>query len=436
VNPLVGIAGVLTVLGGLVAAVRPLQGVCSISPELSRKAVHVGMGCVCLAFPWVFNESWPVIVLALLAMGLLAVARVIPVLAAIIRPVLGSVERRTLGEVYFPAGVAIVFVVAQGDALLFVIPVLTLTVADSVCALIGGRYGTLPYQTDEGFKSAEGSAAFFLAAFFSVHVPLLLFSAMGRAECLLIALVAGVVVMLLEAIAWRGQDNLIIPIAMFLLLRIYAPLSAGALAVRLAVILLLVFLVVALRKRTTLSDSAVLAGALAGYGIWAYGGWAWLAAPVLLFLIYTNLPPFPMDGRPRRNLHAVTRVMAGGYLWLLVSVISGRGEFLVPYLLCMAGHTANIIVARLRVIRPGIGLLRTLLIAVALTAFPFGILAGLVTTWQSAPLLVLAVVLSLAQFVPWWPRIHTPQNRLRVWMSETLPPILASLTGLWIALGP
>ena len=52
-----------------------------------------------------------------------------------------------MGEFYFPVAVAVVFVLARGDTLLYLIPVLTLTVADSVGALIGVRYGFARYQT-------------------------------------------------------------------------------------------------------------------------------------------------------------------------------------------------------------------------------------------------------------------------------------------------
>ena len=129
------------------------------------------------------------------------------------------------------------------------------------------------YQTDEKLKSAEGSVAFFTAAFLSCHIPLLLFSQTGRAKTLSISLTAGFVVMLLDIISWRGQDNLIIPIGMFFLLQLYLPLDAQALLRRPLVIVGLVALVVFWRKRTTLSDSAVLAGALSGYALWAFGGW-------------------------------------------------------------------------------------------------------------------------------------------------------------------
>jgi phytol kinase len=316
-----------------------------------------------------------------------------------------------------------------------VIPVLTLTVADSVGALIGGRYGMARYRTDEGLKSAEGSLAFFTAAFLSCHIPLLLFSDTGRAETLLISLTAGFLVMLMEAISWRGQDNLIIPVGMFILLQIYLPMTAQALFVRLLVMVALVFFVLLWRKRTTLSDSAVLAGALSGYALWALGGLFWLLPPLVLFLVYVRLPAFPSDARPVQNLHAVTRVMAGGFFWLILHEISEDRQYLIPFFLCMAAHTGNIITARLRVVKPDFSAQRIVLTAVSVPVVLFAMLAlagVFADAWSAVTLLWLpvSVLISVCLFYPTWPVEHLPSQKLRIWASETLIAVLASLPGL------
>lgn len=431
-NAWLGILGVLTALGLLMAGLRFFQG--RMPGELSRKAVHMGMGCICLTFPWIFLDIWPVAVLAVLAVAGLAAVRFVPFLRREMGGVLGGVERRSFGEFYFPVAVAIVFVLSAGDRLLYVIPVLTLTVADSVGALVGLRYGTARYQTDEGLKSAEGSLAFFTAAFLTCHIPLLLFSETGRAECLLIGLTSGFVVMLLEAISWRGQDNLIIPIGMYFLLQYYLPLTTAELLLRLLLVIGLVVLVVLFRKRTTLSDSAVLAGALSGYAIWAFGGWFWLFPPLLLFIVYVNLPAFSPEGRPIQNLHAVTRVMAGGFLWMLLAYAL-QMEFFTSFFLCMAAHTGNIVTARLRVVRARLPVSRTLAVAWFVPSALFSLL-GLVGVYfgklplASVALVPLAVAVSVLFFVSTWPVSHLPGQKVRIWFSETAIAFLASLVGL------
>lgn len=431
-NPWWGIFAVLTALGSLVGLVK-LCGQC-LPPELSRKAVHVGMGLVCLSFPWVFEDKWPVAVLAILAIIGLGAVRWIPILHQKIGGVIGGVQRQSFGEFYFPIAVLVVFFLAGKDTLLYVIPVLTLTVADSVGALIGVRYGFARYRTDEGLKSAEGSVAFFTAAFLSCHVPLLLFSETGRAESLLISLTAGFVVMLLEAISWRGQDNLIIPIGMYFLISLYLPLDAAALGLRFLLILGLVVFVIIWRKRTTLSDSAVMAGALAGYAVWAFGGWFWLCPPVLLFLVYVLLPSFPKETRPVQNLHAVTRVMAGGFLWILLAYVF-NADLIGPYLLCMAAHTGNIITARLRVVREGLPILWVFVIGWIVPTLLFYVLGSVGVLLDVYPIeaiawVPVAVFLSISAFIPSWPLEHSPSQNTRIWISETGLAFLASLIGL------
>lgn len=434
-NPWLGIVGVGAALGFLMGALKVLERVVPISPEVSRKAVHIGMGLVCLSFPWLFAEKWPSAVLAGFAVAALGAIRLIPFLRSRLGSILGGVQRESLGEIYFPIAVAAVFYLSGDSPLLYIIPVLTLTLADSVGALIGVRYGFARYRTDDGAKSTEGSIAFFIVAFLSCHVPLLLFSNTGRAETLLIGLTAGFTVMLLEVIAWRGQDNLIIPLGMFFLLHSFLPLGVTALLWRLFVIVALVLWVLIWRERTTLSNSAVLAAALSGYAVWAFGGWLWLAAPLLLFVIYVMLPSFPGE-RPIQSLRAVTRVMAGGFLWLLAAKVTGKSSFLLPYFLCLAAHTGNIMTARLRVVRPDLPLPRVFLWGWLVPTVTFGILTmlGCGLHWGSVMLVPLSVAISITLFVPAWPTDHTAANRAQLWLAETMIAILASLPGLWITL--
>src|SRR6266545_7901367 len=200
-SPWLGILLVLSVLAGTMAFLRLVNARCNLHPETSRKAVHIVMGLVTLSFPWLFRSAWPVLLLALLAAGGLAGMRHIAPLRERFGGVLDRVERNSLGDLYFPLAVAALYLLAAGNRLLYVIPLLTLTLADAVAALVGVRYGQHRFCTSEGTKSAEGSLAFFMAAFLSAHVPLLLLADTGRAESLLIAVVLGILVMLFEAIS-------------------------------------------------------------------------------------------------------------------------------------------------------------------------------------------------------------------------------------------
>ena len=274
--------------------------------------------------------------------------------------------------------------------------------------------------------------------FLSCHVPLLLMTSIGRAETLLISLTAGFIIMLLEAIAWRGQDNLIIPVGMYFLLTVFSPLTTSELLVRFLVILGFVIFVVLWRKRTTLSDSAVLLCALAGYAVWGFWGWFWLMPLALCFLIYIALPKLVTrtGQRPMQNYHAVLRVVTGAFFWLLLpDFIPSMSNSYTPFFLCIAAHAANIISARLRGVRSGWTLPHVGAVSWGITCILFGVLGvvGVILGYLTPMLcwqLPLAVAISLCLFIPAWPIESTDKTFARLWISETWIAVVASCVGL------
>jgi phytol kinase len=355
IDPGIGVVLMLAALGMWMAVLRLIQAWLRPHPEVVRKLMHVGMGLTVLAFPWLFDAVWPVLLVIVLSLVLLAAVRFVSGLQARLGSVLGGVARQSLGEFYFAISVAALFVLSRGrpyENILYCVPLLVLALADAVAALIGVTYGHSQYVTVDGNKSAEGSTAFFLAAFFSVHVPLLLATDVGRAETLLIGLVVGFLIMLFEAIAWRGLDNLFIPLVCFLVLKIYLGppcLAVAALAARVVVLLALFAFVLILRSRSTLDASGLLAAALVGYLAWALGDWRWLVFPLALFLTYTLLSPrTPVNSRRIHNVHAVMSVSAAGLIWLFLARTLNRPELLLPYAIAFAANLAIIGLARLR----------------------------------------------------------------------------------------
>src|SRR5216684_2396312 len=102
-NPWLGIGFVLAVLGGLLGGLCLYQRFAAPHPELVRKLLHMVMGLVTLSFPWLFDAAWPVLLLAGLSIaGLLTPFRNLG-------SVIGGVARFSLGEVYFPLAVAVLF---------------------------------------------------------------------------------------------------------------------------------------------------------------------------------------------------------------------------------------------------------------------------------------------------------------------------------------
>ncbi len=326
----------------------------SVHSELLRKAMHVGTGLICLSLPSLFATPWPVLVLAAISASVLGILRLLPSDGGGIAAVLHGISRRSAGELYFPLSVVTLFLLSHDDTLFYVIPVLVLTLADAVAALVGLRYGLFRYRTEEGYKSVEGSIAFFIVAFLAVHVPLLLFTDTGRLESLLLGTVIGLLVMMLEAVAWRGLDNLFVPLGTWALLTSYQNAPASELLEVLVVTSVLIGLVFFWRRHTTLTDSSLFASVLVGYAAWSLGGPYWLLPPLLVFLSYTGLVKL---GRQRvtHDVRAVGATVAAGTLCLLVQIIQPQLNFFPAYVAAFGTQLAILALTRIQFRHPDMG---------------------------------------------------------------------------------
>ncbi|MEM7681246.1 MAG: hypothetical protein AAF288_04750 [Planctomycetota bacterium] len=346
IHPWLGIAVVLSCFFGLLALLWGWKRFAAPQPESTRKLLHIGMGLITLGFPWLFTETWPVVVLACVSVAVLSAVRwVEPVRRRLGDAVLG-VERKTVGDLLYPVAVAILFVVANGDTLLFCVPILVLSLADALAAIIGACYGKTHYTTADGAKSAEGSVAFFAIAFLSVHVPVLLFTDVGRGESLILAAILGLLVMLIEAACWRGLDNLFIPLGTYAFLDMYLGMPAEAMLWRLWVIVALVGFVLAWRRRTSLDDASLIGSALFGYSAAMLGGWPWLIAPAALFAVHHLAFAKQMPGR-QHSVLALFCVVGPGLFWLFAHAFSHQSKMFTAYNLTFAAHLAIMCTARI-----------------------------------------------------------------------------------------
>jgi phytol kinase len=412
-------------------------------PELLRKLLHVGMGAVILSFPWLFRHAWPVLLLAglfaaiFLSRKLFAGRSGRP--ASGLSGVLDGVGRTSYGELYYAVSVAALFLLARGQPMLFFVPMLLLTLPDAVAALVGMRYGRHRYATTVGEKSAEGSVAYFAVALLAVHVPLLLFDRppVGRAESLLIAVTLALLSTILEAIAWRGLDNLFVPLGAFVLLKAFRTMSAADLTACCLVAAAAMGFSLIWRARTTLDGGAALSSALLLYVAWALGGWKWLVAPLATFIGYAVLWPRTDRERQRggHNIQAVASVAAAGLVWVILKQSRFPGDYFYPYTLGFAVHVAIIGATRLRRVQPraaaGLLMAKASLQAWALLFVPYLAVesASRRSAWLAAAALPV-IAIAVAVFYATQPGIRDcPVDRGR-WMRQGAYAVAASAIGL------
>ena len=439
VGKLLAMGAILAALALLLLGLKAAEKWGRFHPEILRKGIHVGMGLVVLPLPWVFDQAWPMIILAVIACGVMVSMRSIRWLRRGVGTVMDGVGRESLGEIYFPVAVTLLFILSKGNWLLYVVPILMLTLADAVAALVGLRYGQLRYQTSDGIKSLEGSLAFFLVAFFSAHLPLLLLTDTGRAEALLIAAILAFLVMMLECVAWRGLDNLFIPLGAYAFLRLYLEEDAGSLLVLLGIAVALTAFALAWRGRSKLDDSALIGCGLFGYTTVLLGGWLWLLGPAVFFLSQTVFRPRSTERRSH-TVYSMLSVVGIGLFWLFVHSVTGIAWLLIPFTASFSAQLALFGVSRIG-LQPdrgprsllvlsniGLGWLLTF-VPVLLIAFS-GVEPG--ATGPGVPGLLVDLGLGLSalglvatMFYPMMPRIYGPPVR-----TAAINPTYAALAAL------
>jgi dolichol kinase len=291
---------VLAAFGALFTAAELWRRHGSPPVEWTRKLVHLGGGAVSATFPWLFAHQWTVLAIALGAIGAFALGRRRDLLLSVT-----GVERRSRGEVWFPVGVYLLFVVARHTPVFWLIALSALVFSDTAAALIGRAYGRLGYVVGEDRKSLEGSLVFMVVTFLAVHVALLLATPIERAASVLVAVQIALLVTSFEAISMRGNDNFVVPLGTYYLLLKLTPKHAAGLALQIAAQLglLAVAALVAWRTRFLTLNGAV-ATHLVLYAAWSLGSPEWVFAPLGALAGYLAL-----DGR-YGGAHGVPR---GGY---------------------------------------------------------------------------------------------------------------------------
>jgi phytol kinase len=432
-NPLVGIALVLVTLGALLLGVKAVQARGRVGAETARKLVHLGMGVVCLAFPWLFAEAWPVWALAALAGVGLGALRVVPRLRRELGGVLHDVNRASFGEIYFPLGVATVFTLARGDALRFVVPVALLTFADAAGALVGKRWGRHKFATLESEKSVEGSLAVGVTGLVCAAGPLLAAGHEWRAAFLTGAVI-GLFALMLEAISWRGLDNIFLPLAAYAQISVYLGAMPASLALRLAVLIGLAALALAWRRGQVADDCARLGAALALYFFWAVGGWTWLVAPAVLLASYARLMPTAAGGGPRHNLVAVICVSSAGVAWAVAQAFAPDARWAGLFTVGFATQQAVIALVRYSQARVGWPRAAWWAAGVAQAVVAQGLAfcaADRGRTFSGAGLAVgaLCVAVAAAGFVACERNLQRPEKAEARWWKQGAAAVLASAAG-------
>ena len=282
----------------------------NINGELKRKLFHVSMGLVMLTFPYIFNSALSVGILGIIALAVLRVLK-------------HSKLKNSLGTI------------------LYSVPILILTFADSTAALIGKSYGKNNIaELNEDAKSIEGSFMFFMVAFMATLVPLLLWTTVGREETLIISTIVGFNVALIEMISHTGNDNLLIPLTTYAFLATHINLPLEMLRENLIILGAIFILVTIVNRIKSLSKLALVEVIVVGYlTITLYGIYA-VIPPLMLFLTCMSFPR--LRENEKNNIYDAriieTNVVIGIAICGIVAITGLKSEFFMVYGLVYSMH--------------------------------------------------------------------------------------------------
>lgn len=316
----------------VIVLIKYLNKKLNLFPELSRKLVHISMGLIVLCMPFVFQSRATVLVLGVVACTGMLLMRMISITNKDATSFLYGVHRTTsLGELLFPISVALIFYFADYNKVIYCIPILILTFADSAAALIGVRYGQkVLSKIKEDNKSLEGFIVFFVVAFLCCEIPLMLFTEIAPINIILISIIIAVLSAITEVCSSHGIDNILLPMLSFTFLKVHMDMGTKNLIGQILIIFVLMAIAFWWNKRATMSKIGLLQGLLVAYVIVMLAGLSWLLAPMLLFFGYAIFPALAEEEENHViNNHIVETNVAVSILVLWIAVATNTKELLL-----------------------------------------------------------------------------------------------------------
>ncbi len=322
------------------AIIKLIEKKTKIDGETKRKTFHITMGISMLILPYIFSSIYSVATLAIVAIVILIILKYTKLKNGL-GTVIYSVDRESWGEIFFVISVLVIFYLSKGDRILYSIPILILTLADSVAALIGKHYGKkdISYMNEDS-KSVEGSFMFFMTAFIITLVPLLLYTNIGREETLIISAIIGFNVSLMEMVSHSGNDNLLIPLTTYALLVTHINLEAQSLRINL-IILATIFILVTIANRVkSFSKLTLVEAFVVGYLTVILYGIYGIFPPLMLFLTCLRFPK--LRENEKNNLYDAriieTNVLVGIIIAGLAAITGEKAKLFITYSLAYSMH--------------------------------------------------------------------------------------------------
>ena len=183
-----------------------------LSPDITRKIVHIGGGIAAALFPVFLDLKTVVVIGAGFFLILLWSKR---------KNFLNSVHKineESIGALLYAPSLTLTAIVFWPiNQLAFQGAALILGLSDGIAGIVGRRYGKRKYSIT-GTKTVEGSVIFFLITTLILSVILLTNSSQPLLSKMILTLGGSLLLTIIEALLGKGWDNLFIPLIAGLIL--------------------------------------------------------------------------------------------------------------------------------------------------------------------------------------------------------------------------
>ena len=190
--------------------------------EITRKFAHFTATLSTIIFPYIFEDHWYVLALAVFFFIILYFSKKGTHLKSI-----NDISRKSAGSYLLPVAIYLSFLIAyhMGHRFYFILPVLVLAICDPVAGILGlniqqfnHKISIFGYQFQ---KTTLGSSSFFISCFLISLIALYYHRMVFDAKTFWLAFSIALIGTLVELISWRGTDNLFIPMSVLLMLILF-----------------------------------------------------------------------------------------------------------------------------------------------------------------------------------------------------------------------
>ncbi|WP_417611714.1 hypothetical protein [Owenweeksia hongkongensis] len=193
-----------------------------VEAEKTRKLVHVGTGLLTLLFPILLTNHWSVLLLCSSFLVILLLSLRFDLLKSI-----NKIDRVSRGSLIYPFVVYILFLAfsSYDQLLFFYLPVVVLAVSDPLASLAGKCWPYGKYRLKNETKTLVGSTMFFASAFVISVLLIAGFTELQTSEIIMLSILVSIITALVEAVSYRGYDNLFIPMSALAILMMFQNLE-------------------------------------------------------------------------------------------------------------------------------------------------------------------------------------------------------------------